>query len=812
MDDIKLHHAQIGVFNPGRLSDQEIEKSFVARQKLFDYLLNKITQEDNGSIPQQYLLIGQRGIGKSTLLNRIAVELRKAPHNKSYIALSFPEEQYNVDGLGKFWLNCMDALADALDKDNNAKNRSILTKLDNEIKQLTGEKNSNHIYERLNYYCGKIGRRPILLVDNLNLIFDRLEKSDHHALRGTLMSNNAPIMVGASFRILNATVDYGAAFYDAFQIHHLQKLTLEESIAVLENLAQITGNEDFNNKLIRNKAKLKTLYQLTGGTPRTLVMLYPIIQQGFSSDLQYDLDALMDVATPLYKARFEELPPQMQIILDAIALNWDPTHISVIREVTSLENSKLSPQLKRLTEVGWLQKMDAYQAKGAAYEISERFFNIWYLMRRSSRRQKRELVCLTRFLETFYKDELEQIGSKRLFLKSKHSDDISLNLALAEAISDPEVAEKLRSKSYTEILELAFHDKSIRNDFEIPSEFISKQEQELLEKTQLLITQENYAQAIINNEKLTILNETKPSYYNQKANILEKQSKHNLAEIEYRKSLELDSSQSLTWIQLALLFQFDLKDFTKAENAYQECIIKGDKQLKGIAYTMLAKLYKSELLDYRLAEQVYIDYIHSDSNYDTKVRGMNLLGNLYQDDLSDFIKAEEIYKKALKLSPDDKYVKISLIRLYRDVLGNLEEANSVFNSLKPTSLEMDSYLLHQSIFQFYAKNIGYGLTNVKKALTVIKEGFSYETKDDWYRFGAITAKLGYGQEIIDTLKEQGFDQILRPYYIAIKAMIVKDAKGYLNSVAAEIREPAKGIHEYMKNYVENYPLEKNNPT
>ncbi len=66
MDDIKLHHAQIGVFNPGRLSDQKIEKSFVARQKLFDYLLNKITQEGNGSIPQQYLLIGQRGIGKST--------------------------------------------------------------------------------------------------------------------------------------------------------------------------------------------------------------------------------------------------------------------------------------------------------------------------------------------------------------------------------------------------------------------------------------------------------------------------------------------------------------------------------------------------------------------------------------------------------------------------------------------------------------------------------------------------------------------------------------------------------------------------
>jgi hypothetical protein len=31
-------------------------------------------------------------------------------------ALVFPEEQYNVKNLGDFWLNCADALSDALDR------------------------------------------------------------------------------------------------------------------------------------------------------------------------------------------------------------------------------------------------------------------------------------------------------------------------------------------------------------------------------------------------------------------------------------------------------------------------------------------------------------------------------------------------------------------------------------------------------------------------------------------------------------------------------------------------------------------------
>jgi len=295
---------KIGFYNPGRLSDEEIEQSFIARIPFFEFIFKKIIAEKPKSIPQQHLIIGQRGMGKSSLLTRIAAELRKAPYKNSFIPLSFPEEQYNIDRLSKFWLNCLDALADALDKENKTNN---LTALDAEILGLTKEKDvsADTVYEVFKKWLDKIKRRPVLLVDNLSLIFEKINKEEQHHLRAILMSDGAPILIGTSAATIEETIDYKAPFYDAFQISYLKKLTFDESIEVLLNLAKITGNEGFEDSVYREKGRLEALYQLTGGTPRTIAILFPLIQGGFSEDIQTDLDALLDIITPIYKARFE---------------------------------------------------------------------------------------------------------------------------------------------------------------------------------------------------------------------------------------------------------------------------------------------------------------------------------------------------------------------------------------------------------------------------------------------------------------------------------------------------------------------------
>jgi tetratricopeptide (TPR) repeat protein len=754
----KLDLTKIGFFNPGRLTDEEIELSFVTRIAFFQYIFKKIIAEKPNSIPQHHLVIGQRGMGKTSLLVRIAVELRKKPYSENFIALTFPEEQYNIDRLSKFWLNCLDALADALDRENQTEFTKIL---DAEIDGIakSHHQENNAIYAIFEQWTKKINRRPVLLVDNLNLIFDKISKEEQHQLRAILMSNNAPIMLGASATTIDDTVDYGAAFYDAFLIQYLKKLTLDESIEVLQNLAKITGKQGFEQIIYQNKARLGALYELTGGTPRTISMLFPLVQDGFSAEIQTDLDALLDVITPLYKARFEELPAQLQVVLDAIALHWEPMTIEQLRNVTQLENAQLSPQLKRLVDVGWLQRLDAFEAKGSAYELSERFFNIWYLMRRSSRRQKRELYCLSKFIESMYGEEVEDMAHLRLGYTNISKNQIFFDLALADTLKNKELREKLQKKSYSELLELSRTDENILKEFSIPYEAIS--EKFTIWEEQL---HQNYLKSrfdicldIIN--QLFQLDPNNPAIPHDRGLIYMKLGKYVESEKEYQRSLEINKNSAHSWHDLGLL------------------------------YTIIGKYGKAELA---LKNSVNISPEWSGS--------WNTLGYLYHIHLKKYSDAEDAYLKAINLDNNFTYPKYNLVFLYRDKLNKLKEAKEIFESIPDNTELKDCHFLNEALFAYYEKNAGIAKGFITKALNEIKDALPYNTQDDWWKAAATIVKLGFGTHFLQTLSENGYDIILKPYYVAIQALMRKNSDLFFNSIAAEVREPAKKILEIMKKY------------
>ena len=719
----KLSLTKIGFFNPGRLSDEEIELCFITRIPFFKHLFEKIINESPGSIPQHFLVIGQRGMGKTSLLVRIAAELRKKPFSKTFIPLTFPEEQYNIDRLSKFWLNCLDAFADALDRDNN---NQELTLLDERIKALAKNRDNTaaNIYDEFKKWALKIKKRPVLLVDNLNLIFEKLSKDEQHQLRAILMCVDAPIMVGASAITIQDTINYGAPFYDAFQISYLKKLSFEESFEVLLSLARITETENFENNIYQHRARLQALYQLTGGTPRILALLFPLLRDGFSENVQIDLDALLDVITPLYKASFEELAPQLQVVLDAVALNWDPINLEQLRLITQLDNAQLSPQLKRLIEVGWLKKIDAYKAKGNAYEISERFFNIWYLMRRSSRRQKKELYCLTRFLETFYGKDIQKIAKERLTVKSENVNQVAFDLALADGVRDVETSRRLKEKSYDSLFEMSKQDEHVLKHFSIPADITKQKINELGEEFTDLIDKKKYIDAL---------------------NII-------------KKIINIDEKSAKAWNILGSLYAEKLGKYAEAEVAYKKAISVDEKY----AYAW------------------------------------NGLGNLYAGKLGKYAEAEEAYRKAISLEPSEVFYKYNLVFLLRDKLNKIKEAKELFGSIIFNKTLEDSHYLNQSLFAFYDGNTGIATELLQKAIETIKnEKLPNETIDDWYRALSVIIKLGFGNVLLQILTKNNWELIMRPFYIAIEAIIKKDEELFLNSVAAEVREPARAIMEQM---------------
>jgi tetratricopeptide (TPR) repeat protein len=81
---------------------------------------------------------------------------------------------------------------------------------------------------------------------------------------------------------------------------------------------------------------------------------------------------------------------------------------------TGLDTSAVSAQLTRLVRQGILEKADPGDSKKALYQVAERFFNIWYLMR-ASRRVRAKLRWFVEFLRVFFDPgELEQMAWERI--------------------------------------------------------------------------------------------------------------------------------------------------------------------------------------------------------------------------------------------------------------------------------------------------------------------------------------------------------------------------------------------------------------
>ncbi|MBI4742270.1 MAG: AAA family ATPase [Betaproteobacteria bacterium] len=436
------------LYNPGLWSVAEVRAYYIARTSLLNRLLDDIRRETPGSQPQHRLIVGQRGMGKSTLLRRLAIGIEDDTQLESqWLPLVFPEEQYNVASLADFWLNCLDALGDLQEaRGDHAQAAAI----DAEVERLD-RGDSDGALQALLRTAGKLQRRLLLLVDNIDLILDRIKTQDW-TLREVLQGHPEIMLIGASSRALEASYNYRAAFYDFFKIDELRGLSLDEMRETILTLARLRGAADVIERVAADPGRLPVLHTLTGGNPRTAVLLYGVLLKGVDGDVRSDLEALLDEVTPLYKARFDELPTQAQQLLDKLALNWDPITARGLADLLGWQVNLVSAQLDRLSASGVVEKVKFGKGKRIAFQVGERFFNIWYLMR-ASRRVRRKLMWLVEFLRVFFSsDELQRLAKRRLSACPSDEQDAEYTLAISRALGALPLARALETQALDTLL------------------------------------------------------------------------------------------------------------------------------------------------------------------------------------------------------------------------------------------------------------------------------------------------------------------------------------------------------------------------
>ena len=140
-------------YNPHLLGAEELRTIFVARKKELQQILDNISKTEVKTIPQHILITGHRGMGKSTLLQRVALAVNEdVTLSESWLPLRFPEEQYTVSTLAELWSNVLGVLADTLDE--NGETDHGIDALLEEIEQLVETTKK----EGANVLCG--GKRP----------------------------------------------------------------------------------------------------------------------------------------------------------------------------------------------------------------------------------------------------------------------------------------------------------------------------------------------------------------------------------------------------------------------------------------------------------------------------------------------------------------------------------------------------------------------------------------------------------------------------------------------------------------------------
>lgn len=425
----------LSIYNPASLTDEDFLRSFVARREVAQRLINRLVDIGRVGAASHQLIVGQRGMGKTSMLRRLALAASTDPRlSQILIPLSFREEQYNVHSLYVFWVNCLDALGDYFEHSGQA---AKAEQLDRDVAMLSGRDGES--LALFTKWISAENRRPLLLLDNIDLIFSGLKK-ELAALRGYMEEPGGIVIVGGSATRVDPIADPDSGFQHLFEVTQLDRLSKGELIACLRSLAIGRGSE--GEKVLRligtDSARIRTLHDLTGGNPRTLTLLYMLLEVDSGGDVFSDLERLLDQVTVLYKARVEDLPPQGRVVLDAVALAWNPVLASAVAATTLLDVTIVSSQLDRLQKEGVIEKVTVSKTPKGAYQICERFFNIWYLMRHGPRRHRSRLRWLTVFLRSFYTDAQLVERAKSLVTTSGEldADARQFLLALSDAIDD----------------------------------------------------------------------------------------------------------------------------------------------------------------------------------------------------------------------------------------------------------------------------------------------------------------------------------------------------------------------------------------
>jgi len=826
-----------GLYHADKLDEQSFIKNFTIRIKEFRSIISNLLQQKKKPL-QHFLITGKRGMGKSTLLRRIYIEASKPPLSEKLLAVRLGAEQYRLSRLFKLW----EMVLEHLGNDEPAL-----------LKQKKDLENSNHYEESLVFividYLTGTDKTLLLLIDNFDQFIEKIPLKDQHALREVLIQYPIQI-IGNTVFYNDHFKSYNQPFFDFFKPIHLNNLDREEAEEFIKLRAIGEGIDNFEEIYKYQKGKITALRILSGGVPRTLLILLSIVSKKNTGDTVDYLHEMIEQVTPLYQDRMKALSAQQQEIMHNLAIKWDKTPVKDLAAEMRIPSKSISAQLVQLEKNGYIKRVDV-PGRNHYYEIDERFFNIWLLMSEAAPYDTKRVLWLTKWLDAFYSNdelkgfakfcqiELKEIKPGNRFLivqalsesqRLGHEYKKQLINETLEDLKDKMSEVKIWAENYNKKLteeEILLKNEIVRliekQDFEYALKrlnilknfdevsalngkayvYLRKKNIDNAEKCLLTAVKKGNSDAMVSlgnlykNEKKDIAGAEK--YYlmaveqgDTKAMVnlgyLYKNEKKDLIKAEKYYLMAAEKGDTKAMVNLGSLYRTDKKDMAEAEKYYLMAAEKGDSD----AMISLGYLYKNEKMDMPGAEKYYLMAVEK-GNSDA----MAILGIFYENEKKDIAGAEKYYLMAMENGKSEAMG--NLANLYFES-NNISQKSKAFE-LSGKSVELSNYsniillVIHIGILLWNEK-----ATEASKLMTDVLNG-SLHTDDNMVNISeALQYFLVFKQKQflykLFSSNTEWIDRYKPVYYALLQEMQDEYLKEYLK-MTSELEEPVKAIHDFV---------------
>jgi len=625
-------------YNPAFLSKEQLVRSFVVRHAELG-LIVQVLRENVTASNQHMLVIGPRGIGKTMLVLRAVEEVRKEKDlNERWYPLVFSEESYRITTPGEFWLEALFHLGQ-----QTGDSRWKQT-----YRELSNEQDESRLRERalaqLMDFADNQGKRILLVVENFNMLLgEQISDKDGWVLRHTLLNEPRVMLLATATSRFEGIDNSDKPMFELFRTLEIKPLDEGECRTLW---ASITGKEPVYERV-------RPIQILTGGNPRLLSIISAFATRLSLKKLLVDLMQLVDEHTEYFKSHLDGLPPIERKVYLALAELWDPATAREVADVARLNVNKTSSLLRRLMERGAVVLADG-RKRTKIYQLAERMYNIYYLMRRRGAPSRR-VRALVNFLVGFYGQEelvklTQQIAEEACALEPVLRQDHYYAFdGILQRAHDEDLRGTIIKSAPASFLDMPDIPSSIKMLAELEDR---KDELALLNEVKNLLVKKNKPQEA---ERLCLkaieVAPTKQIGWIAHGILLHELERFDEAERAYRKAIEVGGKSAWVWAQLGRLLHFKLERYDEAEKAYRRAIEIDEKD--AWTWTHLAQLLHKKLARYDEAEMAFRKAIESKPNehwvWETFARFLHKPLKKYEE-------SETAYRKAIKLEPNCRVV------------------------------------------------------------------------------------------------------------------------------------------------------------